>query len=150
MEKMKKKIIENAAIQAEKQISENEHFVPEQRKEASKRPIIITTLLLTAAALILMGYRIYELNRIPEMSQEELMMNAHAVLYVTALSVESFRNSQNRLPLTDEIEFDNESVSYNHNDSYYSISVKTGDTMLIYNSKTDSFPRFPGELGGEK
>lgn len=150
MEGMKKKIIENAAMQAEKKISENEHFVPEQPKEASKRPLIITTLLLTAAAILLMGYRIYELNRIPEMSQEEMMINAHAVLYVTALSVESFRNSQNRLPLSDEIEIDNEYVFYNHNGSYYSISVKSGDTMLIYNSKTDPFPGLPGELRGGK
>ncbi len=147
---MKKKIIENAAMQAEKKISENENNIPDKPKYTSQKPLIIITLLLTAAAFILMGYRIYELNRIPEMSHEEMMINAHAVLYFSALSVESFRNIQNRLPLSEEIEIDNEYVSYKYGDSYYSIAVKAEDTILIYNSQIDSFPELPAELGGEK
>ncbi len=150
MEKMKKQIIEDAANQAEKKINENEQFVPEEKKRRSKKPLITIMLILFVLSFTIMGIRIYSLNSIPEMSEEEMLISVNAVMYFSALSVESFKDINKRLPITDEIEIDNEYVSYKTNNEYYIISVKTDNTMLIYNSQTDKFPELPEELGGGK
>ena len=150
MEELNKKDIVDAVKQAEKKLDENEKI---EQKNMHKKPgtsMVVLLLAIMVLSLAFMSYRLYDINNVPKQSEAEIMMNAKAILYFSALSVENFRDRENRLPDPVETGITGDYVDYTvRDDSSYVIAVKLPDTLLVYVSATDEFPDMPLELGGE-
>lgn len=151
MEELNKKDIVDAVKQAEKKIDENASIEPPEMKKKSSTSMIILLMTIMILSMAFMSYRLYDINNIPEQSETEIMMNAKAILYFSVLSIENFRNRENRLPHPQETEIISDYVDYSlREDNNYIIAVKLSDTVLVYSSGTDEFPEMPVELGAER